>query len=379
MLKQSFNREKTNSTKYRNSKGITPLCVADMDFLTSSSLTNKMIKRLKKSTLGYSYVDCNFYSSIQEWMKQNHNWKIQREYILFSQSVLSSLNSTIQILTEINDDILILSPEYHAFYYLIERNQRNVLEYSLEEDKGEYHIDFKKLKNSLTKKTKALLFSSPHNPIGKVWTYEELEKLGKFCLQNNILIFSDEIHSDLVYSQNKHIPIASISSEISNICLTFNSPSKSFNLVGFVLSYIISTNEILLSKVNKQLTLNLYNKVNAINDFMLIEAYKEKKWLQDLKSYLYKNIVITDKLLKKYNSKITFKIPESTYLIWLDFREISLNNTIIEEKLINNCKVRLLNGNDFSSKEGNGFFRMNIALPRKKLIKVLKQIAIEFK
>lgn len=370
-------RWNTNATKYKNAEKIIPMCVADMDFLSSEELRNDLVQKLTKSIYGYSYISLDFYNSIIEWIKVEYNWNIKKENILYSQSVLSSITSAIQSLTDINDDILLLTPEYHAFFYLITRNNRNVIECPLKEYERNYSIDFSILESLLTKKTKVLLFSSPHNPIGKVWTYEELKELGNFCLKNNLIILSDEIHADLTFQRLKHIPIASISNDISNITLTFNSPSKSFNLVGLTLSYIVGTNKEYLSKIEKQLTINLYNKVNVLNEFNLINAYKQINWLNELKKYLNDNILISSNFFLHKKSKIKFNIPDATYLIWLDFREFNLSNDEIEKRLLENAKVRLLNGNDFCNK-GEGFFRMNIALPRKKLKRALEQINNEF-
>jgi cystathionine beta-lyase len=370
-------RKNTHATKYKESEGILPLCVADMDFMSSPHLVNALCNKFQESVYGYTYISEAFYDSIILWMQTQHNWKIGKEDILYSQSVLASLNSAIRCLTNEDDDILLLSPEYHAFYYLIERNKRNVLEYSMHEKEGVYSIDFKQLKHMLTHKTQALLFSSPHNPIGKVWSYEELKALGEFCYENDLLILCDEIHADIVFKPYKHIPIASISEQIANITITFNSPSKTFNLIGLTLSYIISSNSEFIDKMHKQLTLDFYNKVSIMNDFVLKKAYEEKLWLGQLNEYLYTNIMILKKLLIKYESDITFHVPEATYLVWLDFRQISLNNEEIEKRLVCKARVRLLSGLDFSS-TGNGFFRINVALPRKKLIKAFKQIIIEF-
>jgi len=372
-------RKNTNSTKYKGIIDDTiPLCVADMDFMPPANIICKVKYLTTNYVYGYTYANDDFYLSIINWMYKRHQWFIKREHILLSQSVLSSLTSAIRCFSNVNDDIIVLSPEYHAFFYLIERNQRNVIECPLKKSEMRYEINFDILESYITNKTKILLLSSPHNPTGNVWKKHELKLLGELCLKYNILIFSDEIHSDIIYGSNKHIPIASISKAIADITITFNSPSKSFNLIGMTLSFVILLNAKLLEKLQIQLRNDLYDKVNIINHQVLTTAYKEDIWLDQLIKYLHNNILLIEHALKDNHSPITFLKPEGTFLLWLNFNNLGLSHDEVNTKLNTIAKVRLASGIDFSLVDGELYFRMNIALSKQKLQKVINQIIKTF-
>jgi len=371
-------RHNTHSVKYLDSDNLIPLCVADMDFQTNPKIIKNLSNQINNNVYGYTTLNKDFYLSIQKWMRLKYNWDIKLNNIIHSQSILSTLSTIIDTFTNPNDEIIILSPEYHAFYNIIKRNGRVVKECKLEENNLNLKLNIYNLEKTISTQTKMLIFSSPHNPIGRICAYEELKQIGNFCIKNNILIISDEIHADIVY-KNKHIPIAKVSNEISNITLTLNSPSKSFNLVGLTLSYIISTNNKLLAKLQNQLQRRLLDKVNICTNQTLITAYNQDDiWLQELIKYLEQNINLVEILLRKSKSEIKFKKPDATYLIWLDFRKINLTHYEIKNKLINEAHVLLCDGNDFGSNY-NKFFRLNIATQKAKLKIAVENIIQTFK
>jgi cystathionine beta-lyase len=372
----------SHSMKYKEKQAkddFIPLCVSDMDFKSPSKVTEAISLKIKDAINGYTYLDDRFYASVISWMLKRHDWLIAKDHIIHSVSVMASIRACIECFSNVGDKIVVLSPEYHEFYTLIEQSNRHISECPLVQHEGEYFIDYEKFIASLCYRTRMLILSSPHNPIGKVWSKQELKLIGDICRKKHVIIISDEIHSDLVYAPYKHVPIASLSSDISDITITLNSPSKAFNLMGTTLSYAISSNPIFLRKLQKQLNISRYDKINTITNTTLPLVYKEEKWLENLVNYLHGNIALMQELFTKHESKITFIAPQASYLIWLDFNELGLSHDEIKKRLKKVAKVGLCNGKEFSQTLGSGFFRLNIALPKQKLENAVLRIIEAFK
>ncbi len=357
-------------------KDLQALWVADMDFKTPACITDAMSKKITHGVFGYTRPTKTLINSVVLWMKDRHDYTIKEEYLSFVNGVVPAYSSAIEAFSSIGDEIILQTPVYYPLFNHIKNNNRVLITNPLKQNNGYYTMDLEDLEKKITKKTKIFVLCSPHNPVGRVWNKEELLALGNICLKHNIKIISDEIHADLVFT--KFTAIASLSEEIANITLTLNSAGKTFNIAGLNCAYAICHNASMKRVFDK---VSIKREVNSVNLFGFVAheaAYtKGHSWLEELKKYLQSNIDFTHSFLKKNNSKIEFVKPEATYLLWLNFNE--LNNTHEENKhtLLNDAKVALNDGTSFG-KEGNNFFRLNCALPKKELEKALNKIISVF-
>ena len=375
-------RKNTNCTKYDfmqnyfGTNDLQPLWIADMDFATPKVIQNAMQKRLNHPIYAYTKPNKDFYKSIIKWMKTQHNYKINKEDILTSTSVVASLSACVEAFSNIGDEIIVQPPIYPPFFSVVTKNNRKLISNPLKKVNNKYYIDFKDLKSKISKKTKILLLCSPHNPSGRVWSKKELKKLVKICKKNNIIIVSDEIHADLVFDK-KHTPIAKISKDAANRTITLNSCGKSFNLPGITMSYVIAQNKYLRDKLQNILVSRVLHETNIFINEIYTNAYskKGKKWLNKLVKYLNKNKILTQKHFK--NTKIKVVKTQATYLIFLDFNKFNLTHKQIKQKLISEAKVALNDGVSFG-KDGYKHFRLNIAVNKKELKKALNKISDTF-
>jgi len=374
-------REKTNAEKYTlreelfGTKDVEPLWVADMDINTPSFVLEAVKKRLKHPIVGYEEVPDSAFLAQIKWMKNEHGIEFELEDMIYSHSVVASMNMAIDAFSDIGDKIIVQTPVYPPFFKIVLEHNRKILENPLKQNSdGGYSFDIDDLKSKIDKNTKLLLLCSPHNPVGRVWKKEELQEILEVCLEHNIIVFSDEIHSDLVYAPNKHIPFASLSQEARDITITAIGVGKTFNMAGFSMSSVAITNKNL-----REFFLKSYEKVhfaqgNALSHIAFEAAYKEgKKWLQDLKIHLKKNFDMLDKLCKKHSKYINTTPIEATYLAWLDCKGMKLSDFELREFFINEVKLGLSPGYSFS-KEGSGFMRLNFAISSTKMLEVIKKL-----
>lgn len=385
-MKNSFDtprsRKNTDCIKYDflkdyfRKQDLQPLWVADMDFRTPSFITQALQKRISHSFYGYTKPTKEFYNAIKFWMKEQHNWKIRKQDILHSTSVVASLSASIEAFSNKGDEVIVQPPVYPPFFSVVTQNDRKLVTNPLKYKNGIYTFYLKDLQSKITNKTKLLLLCSPQNPTGRVWSKKELEKLAKICLQNNITIISDEIHADLCLYE-KHIPIASLNKKIANITVTLNSPGKSFNLAGITDSYIICKNKALQERMKHELQKRVLNETNIFINTIYNSSYTKEgqQWLEELKNYLKQNKKIVFEHFK--DTKIEPLYAQSTYLMLLDFKKVNLSHKQIKEKLINDSKVALNDGIAFG-KNAHKMFRINIALPSSELKKALKKISDSF-
>ena len=362
---------------YFGHEDLQPLWVADMDFKTPDVINNAILKRAEHGIYGYAKASDKTYTLVQNWMKKRHNWNIQKNWISFVNGVVPAYSAAIEALSEEGDEIIVQTPVYFPLFKSVKENKRVLVTNSLKEDNGYYTMDLDDLKSKITKKTKILVLCSPHNPVGRVWSKDELIKLSDICIKNNITIISDEIHADLVFK--KFTPLASISNKISNITLTLNSAGKTFNIAGLNCAYAICENKEILEKYEAIVKKRELNSINVFGFTALEAAYEfAEEWLEELLQYLNLNIKFTKEYLKKHNSKIDFLEPEATYLLWFSFKNYSISHAKVKQKLLIDSKVALNDGTSFGT-EGKGFFRLNCALPKANLEKALSKIVTQFK
>ncbi|MFH2143123.1 MAG: PatB family C-S lyase [Bacteroidota bacterium] len=385
MISQSYfdsiiDRKNTNCVKYDLLKSLygredlISMWVADMDFETPPFIIEYLKKRIDHHFFGYSFRNKSFNKSVQRWLKLRHEWQINEEWVTFCPGIVPALNFAVMAFSDVNDEIIVQTPVYTPFFGAIKDHNRVMIENPLIIENGCYKMDFDGLKKCISKKTKIFLLCSPHNPVGRVWNREELKKLSEICLENNILIISDEIHQDIVYSPHVHIPLGKINPEIAENSIICISPSKTFNIAGLSSSAIIISDELKREKFIQVINKFHLSQGNIFGNIALESAYNYgETYVDELVNYLKNNIDFTLDFLSEYLPDIKVTIPESTYLLWLDFSKYHLPQKKLNDLLINKAGLALSDGRIYG-RGGTGFQRMNIALPKEVLEKGLNQL-----
>ena len=378
---EEINRAGTNCYKYDmrkdifNTEDVLPMWVADGDFKAPEAVIKAIEERLHHGIFGYTFKGDDYFEAIINWNKMRHGWNIKKEWIHYSPGVVPSLNLAVTTLTEPGDEVIIQSPVYFPFYSAVTTYKRKILRNPLVlNNEGRYEMNLQELEEKISTRTKLLFLCSPHNPTGNVWKKEELEALCNLCIKNNITIVSDEIHADLIFPGNKHIPTAKLSEEISQNTITFMAPSKTFNIAGLSSSYMVSENEELLNKVSKPLKDLHLTHGNIFGITATVAAYNNgSEWLDAQMNYFTDTLKYVNQFVDNELPQVKLIQPEGTYLLWFDFRSLNLKQEELNKLLITKAKVGLSDGAVFG-KEGIGFERMNIACPRSSVIKALKMI-----
>ena len=356
---------------------VLPLWVADMDFLSPPQVIDALVKRAKHGVYGYTGLTDSYYDSVIRWYERRYKWSIRKEWIVFTPGVIPAVDFAIRAFTVPRDKVIVQTPVYYPFFQAIESNEREVLENPLILKDGRYEMDFedleKKVKDS---KARMLILCSPHNPVGRVWTRDELTRLGKICLSNGILVISDEIHSDIRYPGIIHTSFAAISDEFANNSITCTSASKTFNLAGLQISNIMIPNDRLRQGFLSTIEKTGMNLPNSFAGIAVQTAYNEcEEWLDELLDYLKGNLEFLKYFIKTKIPEVKVIDPEGTYLVWLDFREIEPDPEKLQNLLLKEAKVAFNIGNVFRT-GGAGFERVNIACPRATLNTALNQVAV---
>ncbi|ABX32448.1 aminotransferase class I and II [Petrotoga mobilis SJ95] len=372
-MKNNFNeivdRKSTESVKWNGVKSlygrddVIPMWVADMDFKSPPEVIEALKQRAEHGIFGYPMLDEDYFVPFINWIKARHGIEIKKEWIVTTDGVVDALKIAILAYSKPGDNVVIQTPVYYPFYNIIKSNGRMIIKNSLKFENRNYSMDFDDLEKKLSlKRTKLFILCNPHNPVGRVWKREELEKLVQLCIKHNVLLLSDEIHSDLVFSPNKHIPIFSISQDIKEGSLTFYAPSKTFNLAGLKASFAVIPNEQLRTEYKNVIESLSSDNLNIFGMVAAKVAYERgEDWLDDLLNYLRANIDYVYDFFNEKLPKVKLQKPEGTYLMWLDFRAYG-DEQKVKDILVNKAKVGLEEGSIFGE-EGKGFFRMNIGCP----------------
>jgi len=355
-----------------------PMWVADMDFKTAPCIIDALKKRLDHEVLGYSFKPERYFNSIINWMQKRHNWHIKKEWITFSPGVVAGFTLAIEHLTRPGDKIIVQPPVYFPFFSSITDTGRQLVHNPLKLENGRMMMDFEDLKSKITPDVKMILISNPHNPGGSVWSRDELRQLGELCVKNQVIIISDEIHSDLIFRPNKHVPLASISEEIAQNTITLMAPSKTFNVAGLTTSLVVISNHQLLNNYNKGLNTAHLHMGNIFGTESLIAAYSQGElWLEELLNYLKGNVDMVSHFIQQRIPKLKVIIPEATYLIWIDCRETGLRGKDLLKFFVDTAGVALNEGSMFGP-GGDGFVRMNVGCTRKTVEEALARIEKAF-
>lgn len=372
-------RRNTNSIKWDllekvyKDKDILPMWVADMDFKSCDEIINAFKERAEHGVFGYNTIPDSTYETIVSWVKDEYNWEIKKEWLVFTPGVVAGFNLGLRILSKEDDEVIIQPPIYPPFFRVINNNKRTLVTNPLIIHNGKYAMDFNDLEKKL-KTAKLLMLCSPHNPVGRVWTKEELEKVAELCLENDVFVISDEIHCDLIYKGHKHINIASLSKNIQDKTITLMAPSKTFNIAGLFTSIAIIPNEEIRKRYEEEIANLEIGHISIFGAVGLEAAYSYgKEWLEELLLYLEGNVDYAIDYIEKNIPKIKVIRPEGTYLMWLDCRELALSQEELNKFMIEKAKVLLNDGSTFG-KEGEGFMRLNIGCPRAILEEALKRI-----
>lgn len=375
------NRYGTNCLKYDfalergKNKDILPLWVADMDFKTAPAILEKLEQVVKHGIFGYSEGKEDYFLAVSRWYKEHFEWEVKPNWLIKTPGVVFAIAAAVRTFTKEGDGVLIQQPVYYPFSEVVCDNDRVLVNNPLKLSDGHYEIDFQDFEDKIkSNRVKLFLLCSPHNPVGRVWKEWELRKLGDICVKHDVIVVSDEIHSDFTYPGHSHHVFASVSPEYADRTITCTAPSKTFNLAGLQISNIFISNSDIRRKFRKEITAQGYSQVNLMGLAACQAAYEGGwEWLSQLKEYLSGNLVFVKDFLKERLPEITLIEPEGTYLVWLDFRKLNLSEEELEDLIVNKANLWLDSGAIFG-KVGEGFERINIACPRKTLQQALIQL-----
>lgn len=378
-------RKNTNAIKYDLAKkrgkpeDAVSLWIADMDFPTAPCIQKAVAEKAAHGIWGYSRPDNRYYDALKKWYKERHNFEVQNEWVVNTPGVCFALATAVKAFTNEGESVLIQKPVYYPFFNIINSLQRKVVNSSLILKNNHYEIDFDDFERKIVQENvKMFILCSPHNPGGRVWTKQELQKISEICLAHNVLVVSDEIHSDITFGSNVHTVYGSLSEQALKNSIICTAPSKSFNLAGLQFSNIFIADEKLRKAFSKELDKTGYDEPSVFGIVAATAAYSEgADWFDSVKSYIWENILFAKKYIEENASQIKVLVPEGTYLLWLDFSKTGLSDSEINDRVLNKAKVWLDRGSMFG-KEGEKFQRINCATPRIILEDALKRICSQF-
>lgn len=374
-------RHGTNAIKYDlavargKPADVVSLWVADMDFPTAPAILEALHEKVNHGIFGYSVPDENFYETVKNWQKTEHDFDIARHWVVTTPGVVFAIACAIKAFTREEEAVIIQTPVYYPFKNMILANNRKLVTSSLFEKDGKWQIDFDDFEKKIVENNvKLFILCSPHNPVGRVWTREELTRLSEICLKHNVIVFADEIHNDFVFEPNKHIVFSTISKEAAWNSVISTSASKTFNLAGLQFSVNFIQNPALKKKFHDERDKTGYDEPSLMGFVATQAAYEHgKEWLTALKKHLVENLDFVRNFVKENLPKVRLIEPEGTYLLWLDFSAYGYSDSELDNLIVNKAKVWLDRGTMFGC-EGEGYQRINIATPRSILEEALKRI-----
>ena len=370
-------RRGTNSYKWDSAgdADVLPMWVADMDFRTAPPVVEALRKRVEHGIFGYVRVPDAYYAAVTNWFARRHDWQIEKEWIIYTTGVVPALSAVIKALTVPGDKVMVQTPVYNCFFSSIRNNGCGMITNPLIYRNGTYQINFADLEQKAADpNVKVLLLCNPHNPAGRVWTKQELTRIGDICIRNNVWVVADEIHCELVFPGHTYIPFASISQEFLMHSVTCTSPSKAFNLAGLQIANIISADTDIRTKIDKAINVNEICDVNPFGVEASMAAYNDsEEWLEELKQYLFDNYNYLRAYFSEYLPEFPVSMLEGTYLVWVDCSVLNESSDEIVKTLLEKEKLWVNEGSLYGE-IGEGFIRINIACPRQQLIEGLNRL-----
>jgi cystathionine beta-lyase len=376
-------RRNTNCLKYdfaverKMPEDVLPLWVADMDFKVSSYIQEALQKQVEHGIFGYSEVKDEYFAALKNWMKKHYDWEISRPWLIKTPGIVFALAMAIRTFTEEGDAVIIQSPVYYPFSEMVKENGRKLVQNTLIYGKDhKYYMDFEDFEQKIIQENvKLFLLCNPHNPVGRVWTREELIRIGDICHKHQVLVVSDEIHADFAF-KGKHQVFANLKEEFAEMSITCTSPTKTFNLAGLQVSNILIPNQKLRRAFRKQVNAAGYSQLGIMGLVGCKAAYENgEEWYQAMLQYVKENIAFTKSYVEEYLPGVTMAEHEGTYLLWLDFNGTGLGVEELEDLIVNKAKLWLDSGKIFGE-SGRGFQRINVACPRTVLKEALDRIRV---
>ena len=359
-------RRATNSYKWDSApEGVLPMWVADMDFRTAPAVIDALQKRVAHGIFGYTRVPDAYYDAVTSWFSRRHGWDIDREWIIYTSGVVPAVSAVIKALTMPGDKVIVQTPVYNCFFSSIRNNGCEIVSNPLRRTADTYEMDFDALERcAADPRAKVMLLCNPHNPAGRVWTPDELTRLGNICLRNGVTVVADEIHCELVYQGFKYTPFASLSDAFLHRSVTCVSPSKAFNIAGLQIANIVAFDNDLRSRIDKAININEVCDVNPFGVAATIAAYNEgEEWLNQLVDYLHGNYEAMAEFCRRELPEFPIARLEGTYLVWMDCSSLGMPSDALEHALLDDARLWLNAGTMYGA-EGEGYMRWNIACPR---------------
>lgn len=381
-----IDRYNTDALKYDFAKrknmpeDILPLWVADMDFMAPDQVIDALVTKSKHGIYGYSESREDYIKVLEQWFLKRFDWQINPRWLVKTPGVVYAVATAIRAFTDIGESVLIQEPVYYPFKESVEVNERHIVINELVYNNNRYEIDFESFEKQIVDEhVKLFVLCNPHNPVGRVWTKDELIRLGDICVKHNVIVVADEIHADFIYPGHKHEVFASLKEEFSDITITATAPSKTFNLAGLQISNVFVKNVRIKKEFRREIARSGYSQLNIMGIIACKAAYEHgEEWLEELKLYLQSNLTYIREQLSEHLPKVKLVEPEGTYLVWLDFSEYNLSDIDLNKKMVHGAQVWLDDGTMFG-KSGTGFQRINIASPRKLIEEGMNRIIEEFK
>lgn len=363
---KTIDRRATNSYKWDSApEGVLPMWVADMDFRTAPAIIDALQKRVAHGIFGYTRVPDAYYDAVTSWFSRRHGWDIDREWIIYTSGVVPAVSAVIKALTVPGDKVIVQTPVYNCFFSSIRNNGCEIVSNPLRRTADTYEMDFDALERcAADPRAKVMLLCNPHNPAGRVWTPDELTRLGNICLRNGVTVVADEIHCELVYQGFKYTPFASLSDAFLHRSVTCVSPSKAFNIAGLQIANIVAFDNDLRSRIDKAININEVCDVNPFGVAATIAAYNEgEEWLNQLVDYLHGNYEAMAEFCRRELPEFPITRLEGTYLVWVDCSSLGMPSDALEHALLDDARLWLNAGTMYGA-EGEGYMRWNIACPR---------------
>jgi cystathionine beta-lyase len=374
-------RRNTRSCKWDSAKAddVLPMWIADMDFRTAPCIIEALEKRVRHGIFGYTQVPCEYYDAVTGWFAARHGFRFDKEWILYTTGVVPALSAIIKALANEGDRVIVQPPVYNCFFSSIRNDRCETVANNLRYENGVYRMDFDDLEAKASEpRAKILLLCNPHNPVGRVWTRDELRRTGEICLRHGVLIVSDEIHCDLVYAGHTYTPFAAVDAAFVRHSITCTAPGKTFNLAGLQVANIIAPDRLVREKIDRALNVNEVCEINPFAVEALIAACNGgSEWLDGLIGYLHENYCCLKAFFEQHLPQLTVLPLEATYLVWIDCRSLGRSSGEIAAALLENGKL-WVNAGAMYGDAGEGFIRLNIACPRTTLRQALTRIQSTF-